>query len=446
MKRRPIFKRTRRVNGKVVESEYYYGRYRVQGGKGYKAVPLETTDYEVAEKRLREFKKVLELRHEGLPIPSHLWGAPTRSVETLLDQYNATLTGKDRSEKHVRDTVNRIRTVTDYCKWESISEISAVGFENWRSSTPMDKRRGIPLGVKTLIEYQNSLSAFCNWLRSLGYLERNPLEFVEKGEMRGNERKLRREWSDEEFETFMELGKPPKRADYRDAVWIIRWTGLRKNEMQTLRWGDVFIDGRKRFLIVRAKNSKNRLEESVPLMRKVVEKLRQMRPADYKPEDRILNYRIPGSEQLRMDLKRCGLQYRNDFGDLDFHALRHTFGYWLAERDVSMTKIQAILRHKDSRTTEKHYVNVPKLAQKMTLAEIFDGPTEEAKALTEDLTNSFGSEGQLQSHCDTRKDESGLLQKLDEKVDSLIQALSGTIGINLKMAARAGIEPAIIVH
>lgn len=64
-----------------------------------------------------------------------------------------------------------------------------------------------------------------------------------------------------------------------------------------------------------------------------------------KTTDKVLTFRIPGSEQLKADLKRCGIEYRTEDGDLGIHALRYSFGHWLATQGASISEIQTILRH-----------------------------------------------------------------------------------------------------
>ncbi|MGE9295988.1 MAG: tyrosine-type recombinase/integrase, partial [Puniceicoccales bacterium] len=325
-----VFKQRRRQGANVVTANHYSGSYRLPWMDTKTTVALKTQDKEIATKRLRQLIQVRELEHEGKPVPSHLWGAPKRDIGKLLEEYRSTVASKGRNSKHVHDTVKRVETLAAACGWVSIDAISPNDFERWRASAPVNPRTHRKLSIKTVNEYLVSVRSFINWLRKLGYLERDPLEFVQKGETRGNEEKRRRVWTSEDLNAFMERGKPPYRADYRVAVWLLAWTGLRKKELQGLRWGEVSFDSKYSYLVVRAEQSKNRKRERVRLMAQVADRLLEMRPVDYKPTDKVLTFRIPGSEQLKADLARAGVDYRNEEGDLDFHALRFTFGHWLA--------------------------------------------------------------------------------------------------------------------
>ena len=55
-----VFKHKRRVNGKIVASRCWYGRYKLPGDLCAKTVALETTDKDVARGRLRKIVARLE--------------------------------------------------------------------------------------------------------------------------------------------------------------------------------------------------------------------------------------------------------------------------------------------------------------------------------------------------------------------------------------------------
>lgn len=420
----PVFKQ-KRANGK--ESKTYSCSVWIKGKKTTRS--LRTTHKDRAEQRERELLQVIELQEMGRPVPSHLFGAPSRSIAEYLKEYENSLRSRDFKAKHVHDTVTRIETLCRACKWSELEDISPITFERWRSGVPRCERTGRTLGGKTIVEYLTSIRAFLNWLKRQGIVEKNVLEHVEKGDIRGTERKKRRVWTDEDLERFMQYGKPPKRADYRLAVWILRWTGLRKNELATLRWGDLHLDAESPFLIVRSGVSKNRKNERVPLMGKVSAKLHSIRSDNWTTETKVLPFKIPGSEQLKADLKRAGVVYRNDFGDLDFHALRYTFGHWLASNGVPLLTIQSILRHSDPSTTARHYMNVAGLSMNKTLEEVFKA-SDAAEKCTPNCTPLTVPEGLSQSQPVTNKGVLGNIQEIVNEAVSRALAPYVTQGLS----------------
>jgi len=103
-----VFKPSRRINGKRVQSVEYAGRIRMPWMNKPKQVALCTTDKQIAERRLKQFTQVQDLQHEGLPVPAGLWGAPAHDLVALVDEYRASLVAQKRTPIHVHDTVGRI--------------------------------------------------------------------------------------------------------------------------------------------------------------------------------------------------------------------------------------------------------------------------------------------------------------------------------------------------
>ncbi|MGB0372134.1 MAG: tyrosine-type recombinase/integrase [Opitutales bacterium] len=364
-----VYRQRRKLNGKTSLAKTYSGGYALPWQTGRRTVALKTADKRIAEKRLDQFVRCLELEHEGEPIPSNLWGAPKREIKDLLDDYKRGLLSKRRAERHVHDTCTRIETLCKKLSWKTLDDIAPLGFERWRSRGPLNERTERPISAKTLNEYLVSIKAFVNWAIKLGYMESNPLKSIEKVETRGAETKKRRAWSDEEFETFMTEGTP-HRADYRAAVFLLRWTGLRKNELQRLTWGDVFIDGDKPFMTVRSSVSKNHKEESIPLLGIAADYFKLLRPEHWKGSQKVLGFTIPASKQLKYDLKRLDITYSNEVGDLDFHALRHTFGTWLVSQGVPLKEVQVLMRHSDINMTANRYTDVTRLPIARTISDL----------------------------------------------------------------------------
>jgi integrase len=354
---------------KGIKASEYTGAYSLPWKKGRQTVALKTSHKRIAEKRLDQHIERLELEHEGLPVPVGLCGAQKLEVITLLQDYKKYLISMRRAVKHTHDTCTRIESLCKTLKWKLLDDVRPSAFQHWRSSAPINPRTKRVLSAKTLNEYLISINAFFEWAQKLGYADRNPLKFVEKVETRGHEVKKRRAWSDEEFSRFM-AEAPQNRHDYRSAVYLMRWTGLRKNEVQTLTWGDVFLDGEQSFLIVRAGRSKNHKEERLPILENVVDFLKRLRPEEVESSRPVLSYKIPASEQLRRDQERMGIKYRTEIGDLDFHSLRHTFGTWLVSEGIDLKQVQMLMRHSDINMTANRYTDISRIPVARTLKDL----------------------------------------------------------------------------
>ena len=61
---------------------------------------------------------------------------------------------------------------------------------------------------------------------------------------------------------------------------------------------------------------------------------------------------------LQVDLQSAGIEYKNEYGCVDFHALRHTFGTWLAQGGTTPQVAQRLMRHSDPRLTQNIYTHI----------------------------------------------------------------------------------------
>ncbi len=65
-----------------------------------------------------------------------------------------------------------------------------------------------------------------------------------------------------------------------------------------------------------------------------------------------------GAPMLKRDLEPAGIEYENEYGKADFHALRHTFCSLLARSGVQPQTAQRLMRHSDINLTMKHYTHI----------------------------------------------------------------------------------------
>jgi integrase len=140
------------------------------------------------------------------------------------------------------------------------------------------------------------------------------------------------------------------------------YTGLRRKELNHLKWGDLHLDAPQPFVLAPASITKNKKDARLPLRPEVVEALRSMRPADASPFQFVFNGQVPRVKTLRKDLSRAGIVFIDESGRrLDFHALRMTFGTMLAINRVPITNAMHLMRHSDPKLTMKTYTDVSQL-------------------------------------------------------------------------------------
>jgi len=262
----------------------------------------KTATEQEAARREREAARMaagfveVEERHLVAPLKDH------------LDAFLADQERVGRSDKYREILESRITRMRDACGWHTLRAIQPSTVTPFLASLKSDG-----LAPKTINEYLNGASAFLNWCVQQRRLLANPLANVP--------------------------------------------TGIRRGELEALRWDDVHVDGLRPYIALRAETTKARRADVVPLRRDVAAELRRAKPADATPETPVFG-RIPRMRDLKPDLERAKIDYMDAGGrQADFHSLRMTFGTMLAKSGVAPRTAMELLRHTDIRLTMNVYTD-----------------------------------------------------------------------------------------
>jgi len=338
-----VFRPSRRRNGKAVKSAKYRGRFTVLDDRQVFDVPLHTADRQVAEQRLRELVREKEREAVGLLDPKPLRAGAQRPLAAQLAEFVADLDARGRSGDYVRHVDARAAALLKDCGWHRAGDVTADSFEKWRA--------GKHASAKTLNEYLNAATAFLNWMAERNRIAANPLRVVRKVEARGRETFQRRALSVEECQRLVD-GAGPRRLLYLAALT----TGLRRGEIEGLRWDDVDLAGKAPAVRVRACTTKNHKEARLPLHPDLAAELARVRPALAEPGALVFPDGVPRNRDLRADYTRAGIPLADGAGNkMDFHALRHTFCTLLQRSGVYARVDMEVMRHSDMRRTDKVY-------------------------------------------------------------------------------------------
>ena len=153
--------------------------------------------------------------------------------------------------------------------------------------------------------------------------------------------------TDEEFERVLR-----ECPDWlRPIVMVARYTGMRRENIVTLRWDQVNLF-RKVVVLDRTKNG-DRL--GIPLCERVLEV--------FKTQNRVRRlgspYVFPVADGSHILGDAVGMAFNRTcrrIGILDFrfHDLRHTFASMLVQRGVDLYRVQRLLGHRDARMTQRY--------------------------------------------------------------------------------------------
>lgn len=347
-----VEKRRFRRGGKVRETRSYYLRYRLPEMATDRWKSLGVTDKQVAEKKGREFMQEKEREAAGILEPQVIRDAAKKPLKDHLDDYVADLERRGRSGREDRGSrllKGRVIRLMDECGWKVSMQITPDSFTAWRS-----QKTG---SARTLNHYLQGMVSFLNWMERNGRVKTNPLKHVAKADERGQRRRVRRAFTDEELRKLVE-GSGPRGIIYLTAAR----TGLRQEELRQLTWSDLHLDVAAPFVVVREVCAKNKKEERVCLVPEIVERLRLHRPLNCAPGALVFPKGIPRAARLKVDAERNGIQYRDETGRYaDFHALRYTWATFLQRNDIPQRFAMKLMRHSDMKLTAKVYTDETQL-------------------------------------------------------------------------------------
>lgn len=283
--------------------------------------------------------------YRGLPVAAH------------LSDYLSSLRGSGRSEKY-RYVMNlRVGTLIRECGWKVMADVEPAGFMRWREAQRGVRRPGweratVGASPRTLNHYLACATAFLNWMVKNHRTAANPLAHVDR--VAGESVRKRRAMSDEEVGRLLAAVPANRALPYRLGFAV----GLRRSEMEKLRWGDVRLNAIPAYVQLRAEDTKARRADRVLLPETLAAALRDTKPADAAESARVFRA-VPGIHQWRADLKAAGIPYKDAMGRVvDFHAgCRKTLCTRLHKAGVPLAQAMRVMRHTDARLTMVDYLD-----------------------------------------------------------------------------------------
>lgn len=353
-----VFRQKRRVDGVVRTAENYSGRLRMPWESTVSTIALNTSDKRLALHRLSQIADEREKERNGLIAPKSVREASERSLVELLGDYLQDLESRGRRPRTLRKYRCTLTKLFERCRWTKIQHATARSFCQWRNHCG--------LSGKTLNDLLADATAFFDWLERQRMLHENPLKYVEHIDTRGKPQ-YRRALSLDEIKRLLEVAPPFRAVVYLTAIY----TGLRRNELNQLKWGDLHLDGPQPFVLAPASITKNRKEAKLPLRPEVVSALKSIRPENAAPFQWVFHHEVPRVRTLQKDLAAAGVKFVDESGRrMDFHALRVTFATLLASHRVNLVEASILMRHSDPKLTLRHYTDASCLALDFAIASI----------------------------------------------------------------------------
>ncbi|MCB1276448.1 site-specific integrase [Prosthecobacter sp.] len=340
-----IYKRKRRINGVVKEAKTYTARIRLHKDDPMHEVPLNTSDKQIAQQRLAEMVREMEMEKAGMLPPKSIREASKKPLKEHLNYHLDLQESRNVCAGHIFQIRSQMLRLFEACGWKTLKDITASGFESWRAKTH--------LSAKTKNNYLHCLSCFMKDMEQDGRIMVNEVRRIRPVKTAGKETFERGALSPMQFDKLVSV------SGERAIVYLTAGlTGLRKNELRLVEVRDLNLDAIEPYIRARASTTKNSKEAFIPLTRKLAGRIKEIVPANARPQDRVFESRISDMPTYYKDLEAAGIPSITREGKrIDFHSLRKTFGTLLALAGVPPQIAQRLMRHSDPKLTCNIYTD-----------------------------------------------------------------------------------------
>lgn len=202
----------------------------------------------------------------SLGLISHSEAAAGLDLDDHLSSWQEHQNAKESTSKHVTLCMKHVRRIWKDCRFTSLADVNARKVEAW-----LYQQKKNNLSPTTRNHYLQNFRSFMNWAKRDGRISTNPLESITPANQNVDRRYIRRPLELEEVQ--MLLSYVTTAPDYHGLTGLEREllyelaisTGLRWSEICTACRIDLNVNHDYPSIWVRAKNAKNRKEQSVPL-------------------------------------------------------------------------------------------------------------------------------------------------------------------------------------
>jgi len=321
------------------------GRWRPQTQGRDKAIALR-----VAQK----YEDDARLRRAGIidPTIERIVKSESQLLENHLRAYEVELESRQNTPHYIDNTCGYIRRIAEACGFETIGDLDAPAVAAYVNEL---KRKG--RSNRTVNAYVSAIKSFSKWLCRNERLRRDVMVTLRILNTKVDRRHPRRALSDEEATRLLATKSIP--LERRVIYAVAMGTGLRLSELRSLKVRAFHLDGDAPCVEVEAAFSKHRRQDVQPIPVELAATLRRHLEGRA-PEEPALRFTYTPIREMKKDLKKAGIPYKNDAGEfVDFHALRHTYITNLERAGVHLEVARVLARHSSAALTSAYTHTVP---------------------------------------------------------------------------------------
>lgn len=353
----PIYKTGKTKNGKAQYRVFV--NYKDADGKYRK---ISRTVYGSAEAKQEELRLIAEV--DGADRPTSI------TVQMLYEKYIAAQQSEIRQASLEKiETIMR-NHVLPYLSTLKLNELTTKQLQEWKTIVAAK-----PLMVSTKNSAYRRLNAFLNFGVKIGYLQENELRKL--GNFRDpyftHEHEALHYYSKEQFAEFISVAEKYRERSINDSGYyvffnIAFYTGMRKGEINALKWSD--IEGN--LIHVRrsiAQKTKGGDQETPPKNKSSYRTLQMPKKlVSILEQHRLFQERISGfTDDFRVcggiaPLRDSSIEHRNTFfakeaglPHIRIHDFRHSHASLLANERINIQEIARRLGHSNVQQTWNTY-------------------------------------------------------------------------------------------
>jgi integrase len=306
-------------------------------------------DKAATEAMARKLESEAELRRRGVidPKSDQYANHEARPLTEHLDAWRTYLLGKGNSHRHADEGHARVVKLMTLAKANRLSDLSLT-----RLQAALATLKSGELSLRTIHHYTRLAKNFARWAWRDGRAREDLLAHLQPPDNpESDRRRERRAFSVDELERLVhaaEQGPVRRRLSGRDRAMLYRitaGTGFRSEEMQSLTPESFDLDGPCPTITVEAVDSKRRKRDVQPIQPALALFLKPwlIGKPNCQPLFAVSRWAILAA--LQGDELAAGIQYENEQGFADFHALRHSFITTLAKSNAPVKIVQSLARH-----------------------------------------------------------------------------------------------------
>lgn len=332
--------------------------------------------------KLKQIEREAEAIREGWVDPRQVEAAKAgrRPIAEIVEEYRVYLVGKRNTPAHVKESIRCINVVVKGTGAKCLTDLDHGSVE-----LLLGKMIAAGKSARTRNVYRLRINALMNWAVRRRMVTSNPIVGIEAIPEGGDKREISRAMTPEELGQLLD-GTPDK--DRRLYYLIAARTGLRWSEIARLRWLNVDLDGG--WITPDAANTKSQRADPLPIAPDLLAKFKAIAPPPDEPKPKRRRRELsdlakpsrpenpggrvfkssPTLRTFQRDLKRAGIPYETERGQVDRKSLRKTFGTHLAMAGVDFRLAVRLMRHTDPRLTMNVYTDPMLLDMKTAVSRL----------------------------------------------------------------------------